>query len=233
MKIAVVGHGKMGKEVVKAASNKGYEVVAIVARGDDMRKKVGASDVVIDFSVPADASSHFARLFGCGLPVVIGSTGWEKERASVKALAENEGIAVLAGANFSVGMACFRFALRSLLQIPWMAEHYVAGGVEIHHADKRDAPSGTAKAISCELGVNFAPLRLGKVAGTHTVIFDSADDMIELAHRAKSRAGFATGALAAAEWLIGRRGFFSFDDFVAECVTPKEAPCPSPLSSQP
>ncbi len=231
MKIAVIGHGKMGKEVVKAAAKEKHEVVAMIARGDDVQKKIGASgsDVVIDFSTPTNARAHFACLFACGLPTVIGSTGWEKEGAHVKALAEQEEIGVLAGANFSVGMACFRFVLRALQQLPWIAERYAAGGIEVHHAGKRDAPSGTAKDIGRELGVEFAPLRLGTVAGTHTVIFDGADDVLELTHRAKNRAGFATGALAAAEWLIGRRGFFSFDDFIAECVLSKEAPCPFPL----
>jgi 4-hydroxy-tetrahydrodipicolinate reductase len=222
-RLLLIGHGRMGKLVEAHAAAHGCEIAGIVttASADDA-VRVGAFgdvDVAVDFSHGPAVRDSVAQLAARGLNVVIGTTGWVADEAEVKAMAARAGIGVLAAANFAIGMHVFRAAVAAAA-----AKFAAVGDVgayihEAHHAAKKDAPSGTAlllrqamEAAGYTRAIDVSSTRAGSVPGTHTVGFDAPAEAVTLTHVVRDRAVFAHGALEAAKWLKGRRGWFGIDD---------------------
>ena len=217
MRIAIHGYGKMGKAVERIAREANHQTSVI---GRDQRDV--DADVIIDFS-HANALDHAVDL-ACGkkIPLVIGTTGWNDRVDAVRNKIEKAGIVAVYASNFSPG-AQVTFALaRKAGELFARFPQYAAGMEERHHAQKKDAPSGTALRIAREvkegsggkLDPQIVSSRVGNEFGLHTLFFDSADDLIEISHRARGREGFARGALMAAEMLRGRKGLIRFEEMV-------------------
>ncbi len=240
----------MGKEVEAALLNRGHTVaVRVDAAGGadtqwlDEQTRNGA-EAVIEFSAAPAVRPNAETYTRMGIPAVVGTTGWESSRGEVRALIESAGIGYVAGSNFSIGAHIF-FALvhKAALLINLVPEYDILG-YEIHHAAKKDSPSGTAltmaerilsgtgrkKRIQTETvhrqiepdELHVVSLRGGSFPGTHTVIIDSPADTVEIRHVARTRGGFALGAVMAAEWIIGKSGFFTVDDFVTDLLRSEE-----------
>ncbi len=218
MKLLLIGHGRIGQLVEALAPEQGFEVVGVVDE-TNATDYWPAADVAIDFSVAAAVPATVARLAGKRIPIVIGTTGWQEHEAAVRAAVADAGIGVVAAPNFAIGVNVF-LAVAERLGALMAAQPSFGGWIhELHHAAKRDAPSGTALAIERRLrddgytaDVPIASTRAGAIPGTHTLGFDSASETITLTHQARDRAAFARGALLAARWLEGRQGWFSMTD---------------------
>lgn len=228
--LALVGTGRMGKLVGELAVGHGFEVVL---RLDSRNHEVDpgtaeAIDVAIDFSAAAAVPETAERFAALGIPLVVGTTGWQTELPRVReAVEKNEdrGAGLLHGANFSVGVQVFYKLAGAAAALLSGEQDYEAWLYEIHHSKKKDAPSGTALQIrkvmereGWDRRIDVASSRAGAIPGTHQVGFDSEADTITLQHTARSRAGFAHGALRAARWMIGRRGFHEFSQVWEEIV---------------
>jgi len=229
LRIAIVGYGKMGRAVERLAPEHGCEVVRIVrcAENGDAQalnpQTLAGIDVAIEFTNPLAASQNLRRMIEADIPVVIGTTGWFKELPQIRELAKAKDASVVWGPNFSVGLHHFRATVAEAARRFAREEAYGAWGWEIHHVTKKDAPSGTLLALAEDISrsgysrtVSLSASRAGSVPGTHEIGFDSAEDTITLRHTARSRDGFARGALRAARWLAGKKGFFEFREIVDE-----------------
>jgi len=218
-RLLLVGHGRMGRLVESLASEHGFRVAGAVSSANAAASDWPAADVAIDFSVGAAVQTTISRLAARGTPVVIGTTGWQNAEEDVRRIAATAGIGIVAAPNFAVGVNVFLAVIErlGLLMAPqpsfgaWIHEH--------HHAAKRDAPSGTALAMERRLRekgyaapVPIASTRAGFVPGTHTLGFDAASETITFTHQARDRGAFAHGALVAAQWVIGRTGWFTMTD---------------------
>jgi 4-hydroxy-tetrahydrodipicolinate reductase len=220
MKLLLVGYGKMGKLVDQMAVEQGHE---IAGRVDVDGQGWVDADVAIDFTTADALVANFARYVERRMPVVIGTTGWSAHEAALKTEAERAGLGVVAAANFSIGVNLFELMVRHAATLMKDHPQYGAWIHELHHAAKRDAPSGTAFVLKSamiesgyRLGIDTSSTRAGMIPGTHTVGFDGVSDTIELTHRARDRRGFASGAILAARWILGRRGWFSMRDVLIE-----------------
>jgi len=216
MRVLLVGYGKMGRLVEELAVARKHEVVGRIDVADE---PWAPADVAIDFSTADALAKNFPRFLELRLPVVIGTTGWSKRLAEYRRQAAEANIGVVAAANFSIGVNVFEMLAAEAARLMESHQQYGAWIHEAHHAAKRDAPSGTALLLRDAMtgagfsrGIDMSSTRAGMIPGTHTIGFDSASDTIELIHTARDRRGFATGALAAAEWLRGRSGWFSMKD---------------------
>ena len=237
--IAIIGYGRMGREIEKAAIAKGYEIVAridpIVTGEDFDSPALSKADVAIEFTTPEVAVNNYFKCFELNIPVVSGTTGWLDEWEKVKARCEAEGQAFFYAPNFSVGVNLFFRLNQILAEMMNTQPTYRAEMEEIHHTGKKDAPSGTAIRLAEDILVrndqlakwensaseekNVLPViskRIEGVPGTHTVYYKSAIDDIEIKHTAHSRKGFASGAYQAAKWLHGRKGVFGMEDMLAD-----------------
>ncbi|WP_116127442.1 4-hydroxy-tetrahydrodipicolinate reductase [Lewinella sp. IMCC34183] len=223
MKIVLLGYGKMGHYIERLATADGDTVVLTVDehnRGDVTADDLRAADVAIDFSRPDAAEANIDLALAAGIPVVVGTTGWLDRLPEVrKRVAAVDG-ALFYASNFSIGVNLFFAAARDLARHLGEAG-YTARIEETHHTEKLDAPSGTALTLQSEVapamgdsGVPITSFREPDVPGTHRLQFVSEIDEIELTHTAKSREGFARGALAAAHWMVDRRGVFTMSDFL-------------------
>lgn len=234
MKVALLGYGRMGREVEKVLKMRQHEVVATFGREGLDRDKLRAADVAIEFSLPESAAANIKTCFACQVPVAVGTTGWDQELPAVlEARKEQEGC-LLTARNFSLGVNLF-FALNSYLaRLINPFPQYKPSVDETHHTGKKDAPSGTAislaEQISAELdafeswdyleegqnsssrAVPVTAQRLKDVPGTHQVRYRSSIDDITLEHRAHNRQGFALGAVLAAEFIQSKTGYFSMKD---------------------
>ena len=258
MNIALVGYGKMGKMIEKAALEKGHSIAVIIdplpaaalsQSGAQIFKSVedanfpDKTDAAIEFTVPATAVQNIKALMKMKIPTIVGTTGWQEKLNEVtQAVNDSEG-SLLWSSNFSLGVNIF-------FRIAWYAAQFMnkfpeydIGGLEAHHNKKLDSPSGTArilvegvlsridrkkKAVWETLDraplpeeLHYPSLRLGSVPGTHSLIFDSAADTIEITHTARSREGLASGAVCAAEWLAGhgkREGVWTIDDMLKDML---------------
>jgi 4-hydroxy-tetrahydrodipicolinate reductase len=217
MRILLVGHGKMGQLVEELAVAQGMEIATRidVGRGD---WSVPA-DVAVDFSTAAALKENFPRYAEKKLPAVIGTTGWAELLPDFRQQAEKAGLGVVASANFSIGANLFEMMVADAARMMRQHPQYGAWIYEAHHATKRDAPSGTAlllrdamNAAGYDRPIDISSTRAGAIPGTHTVGFDGPSDTIELTHTARDRRGFASGALVAAQWIQGKRGWFSMMD---------------------
>lgn len=189
------------------------EVRAIAeARGHTYLLSLNESSVAIDFSHASVVIDHVKIACAHGIPLIIGTTGWEGSLPRAKELVMEAEIGALHAPNFSLGIAYFQKLLK---EARTLFSEYAVCGVEYHHQEKKDAPSGTAKALAQILGSSpFASVRCGSIIGKHEVLFDSPIETITLTHEAKNRKGFAQGAVIAAEWIIGKKGWFSLDDLL-------------------
>jgi 4-hydroxy-tetrahydrodipicolinate reductase len=225
MKLLLIGHGRMGRLVEALAPEYGCEVAGVL---DEDSNRAGEAlgpgswpdvDVAIDFSTGAAVEETLPRLAALGKNVVIGTTGWEAARPRLQALAAEAGIGVLAAPNFSTGVVLFGEIVKAAGALLGPQADYGAWLHELHHAAKRDAPSGTALGLKRLLEasgyarpIDVSSTRAGSIPGTHTVGFDAPSETITLTHTVRDRGTFARGALVAAKWLQGRRGWFTMHD---------------------
>ena len=224
LRLAIVGYGKMGRLVEQLAPEHGFEVVARLTGAERFPPLEGVQ-VAIDFSTAAAVPDNAERLAALGIPLVVGTTGWHDALPRVRAAVERHGSGLIHGANFSIGVQVFYRLAEAAARLLSGETSYEAWLWEIHHSKKKDAPSGTLKEIRRVMeragwsrGIDVASNRAGAIPGTHQIGFDSEADTILLEHRARSRAGFAHGALRAARWMIGRRGVHEFSAVWEEIV---------------
>jgi 4-hydroxy-tetrahydrodipicolinate reductase len=223
MNLLILGYGKTGSLVAEVAGQRRHHVrvagAAENAGGAALTaEKLHDIDVVIDFTTPSSVISNIDACVGAGKNMVVGTTGWHAEVDRVRKLVESRGTGLVYGANFSIGVNLFLDIARTAAAA---LRHDYSGQIfERHHAHKKDAPSGTAMAIqrviqdasgkSGDESLEITSFREGDVVGMHEVVLESAADRIYLCHDAKSRQGFADGAVRAAEWIAGKKGFYDF-----------------------
>lgn len=227
LRILIVGNGKMGQAVAALARARGHTIHAVIDSRDNAggkaltRERVAGADVAVEFTRPDAAVRNLERLVELGIPTVTGTTGWTEAVPRISALVEERGGALLHAPNFSVGVHLFLQAARELARRFRGRPEFTDAILEEHHASKLDAPSGTALLLQRQVaqedpGRKFpiTSVREGTVAGTHTLSYEGSHETVTLSHLARSRETFAAGALAAAEWLPGRTGIFSFEDML-------------------
>ena len=230
MKIALIGNGAMGKLVAAEASAAGDEVATVLTskerelKPNELADKIRGHDVAIDFSAGDAVLRNIEACARARVPLVEGTTGWKADEAAARQIVTAHSAALVYGANFSIGVNLFYRIAERAAALFAAVEGYSPFIEEAHHMRKRDAPSGTAlqlrELLAKHLGpdISTASTRAGYIPGTHRVGFDSEGDQIVLVHEARSRKGFASGALFAAHWLPGKTGVFQFSDVIEELV---------------
>ena len=230
MKIALIGYGAMGKLIETLAENKTHEIVLTIDESNadlsakDLAEKLKGAQAAIDFSIAEAVSRNVEACVLAKVPLVEGTTGWNAEREAIEKLVAEKNGAFVFGANFSVGVNLFYKITNYAAELFSRFEDYEAFIEEQHHSRKLDAPSGTALklkeivALNIEKDFSVSATRAGNIPGTHRVGFDGAADQILLEHFARSREGFASGAILAAEWIVGRKGFYEFTDVMDEIL---------------
>jgi 4-hydroxy-tetrahydrodipicolinate reductase len=222
-RLLLVGHGRMGRLVESLAPAYGFELAGIVTEQDPdaFSRDYGLVDVAIDFTLPEAVPANLPKLTARGINVVIGTTGWQSHEAALRAEVARAGTAVLAAANFSLGMNLFMLLAEESARRFGPHADFGAWIHELHHSAKKDAPSGTALMLQramVEAGyarsIDVAATRAGSIPGTHTIGFDGPSETVTLTHTVRDRGVFARGALEAARWLVGRRGWFTMRDFL-------------------
>ena len=238
MKIALSGYGKMGKEIEKIALQRGHEIVVTFNDPDDWAGKeeqLAEADVAIEFSMPQSVVSNIFRCFDARVPVVVGTTGWFGQLEHVKEVCRKHNQSILYASNFSIGVNLFFELNKGLAKLMNDHEEYEVSVEETHHTAKVDSPSGTAIHLASDIidGVDSKDVwtnektdkdyeldivshRIENVPGTHVVKYESDIDDIEIVHTAKSRVGFAKGAVLAAEWLTDKKGVFTMSDLLKD-----------------
>jgi 4-hydroxy-tetrahydrodipicolinate reductase len=248
MNIALIGYGKMGKEVEKAALGRGHGVGVRVdpSGGENVAREFSAAtaggiEVAIEFSHPDAVLANIRKLVEAKIPLVVGTTGWYPHLSEVEKWVGQYGTGLVFAPNFSLGVNLFYLIVEKAASLFSHFDAYDVALVETHHRHKADSPSGTAKILADILLKNIerkkriisepldraiAPdelhvvaIRSGEFPGTHTVNFDSLADTVELTHTARSRAGFALGAVLAAEWVVRRQGVFTFDQVLRDILS--------------
>ena len=236
MKIALLGYGKMGQEIEKLALKRGHEIVLVLNSLEDWENEgdhLPGVDVAIDFSTPVSIVENIYHCFAAGIPMVIGTTGWLDDLEKVQQDCLKLEQCLFFSPNFSIGVNLFFDLNRYLASLMSQWEDYTVSIEETHHIHKQDAPSGTAIVLANdiirhterkekwvketvenpeELGIKS--YRTDNVPGTHIVRYESEEDCIEIIHTAKNRRGFALGAIMAAEWVIGKKGFFDMKNLL-------------------
>jgi len=240
LKIALLGYGKMGKEIEIIAKEKSHQVIAYIDNNKDWQKQnrqLEQADIAIDFSIPESVEKNISKCFDIGLPIVVGTTGWYKNILKIKNECEAKSGTMIWASNFSIGMNIFFKINAVLAELMAKFPDYNAHIHEIHHTQKVDAPSGTAISIANGIMennnkfnswqlynkqdspmVNTLPItyeRIEQVPGTHIVSYKSKIDQLIIKHEANNRQGFAIGAVLAAEWLVGKKGFFNMDQLMS------------------
>ncbi|GGK17619.1 MULTISPECIES: 4-hydroxy-tetrahydrodipicolinate reductase [Parabacteroides] len=236
MKIALIGYGKMGKTIEQIALSRGHQIVSIVdINNPEEFQSVNfkSADVAIEFTTPATAFDNYMKSFAAGVPVVSGTTGWLDRISEIKEKCEKEGKTFFYASNFSIGVNIFFALNKYLAKIMNNFPSYNISMTETHHIHKLDAPSGTAITLAEGILENvdrkerwtletaeqptdlpIHAIREGEVPGIHEVTYESDVDYISIKHDAKSRAGFALGAVVAAEFTAGKKGFLGMDDML-------------------
>lgn len=241
MKIALLGYGKMGQIIEQFALQRDHEIVLKIGTSNCKERTIDnlkKADIAIDFSTPSVVMDNIEACFAANVPIVVGTTGWYNQLVAVKNECEINNHTLLYGANFSVGVNLFFYINKMLARLMNNYPQYEAQIDEIHHTSKIDSPSGTAITIAEGLLTQLArkkewvnnlvdsghetipkpdqllieSYRIEDVPGTHTVVYSSEVDDIEIKHTAHNRKGFALGAILAAEWLQGKTGFYSVED---------------------
>ena len=212
MKIGLLGYGKMGTAVEAVALRRGHDVVCRICSSHSAFDLLKEVDVCIDFTEPSAVWTNLQKIAKFKKNIIIGTSGWQADLHKAKDLALKTPFGLLYSSNFSMGIHLFKklFEHAKKLTEPF---GFDVAGVEMHHHDKKDAPSGTAELLS---GVPFASVRCGNLFGMHQIIFNAGHDTIELIHRSSGREEFARGAVAASEWIQGKVGVWTFDDFIED-----------------
>lgn len=235
MKIALIGHGKMGRMIEEIARQRGHEIVSIIDvdnQEDFSSEAFRSADVAIEFTAPHAAYGNVCRAFDEGVKVVSGSTGWIKQYGDdVRRRCEQDGCTLLWASNFSIGVGIFAAVNRYLATIMNKFPQYDVELEETHHVHKLDHPSGTAITLAEDIVevidrkegwaenttdptlLRVDDIRRGEVPGIHTIRYDSDADLITISHDAHNRRGFALGAVLSAEWVEGQQGFLTIDDY--------------------
>ena len=245
MRLGLIGFGAMGKEVARIAKERGHEIVAIVdpKAAEATAKVIDAkalekAEACIDFSSLNGVMENIEKTAALKKNMVVGTTGWYEHVGEARKIVGKRGIGFVYASNFSVGVNAFYRIVAEAAKAMNGLKEYDVFGYELHHNRKQDSPSGTAKSLAKIIVNNFsrkkkldrkieadelhfASIRGGSVPGTHVIGFDSAADSIELKHEARSRAGFALGAVLAAEWIKGKKGFFEVNDFMNDLLEGK------------
>ena len=245
LRLALIGYGKMGKEIERVAIDRGMEITARVDIDAPSLSVEGVrtADVAVHFALPPTVVKHVEELAKLRKPVVIGTTGWQSDREKIRSLVQSSGIGLVHASNFSLGVNVFYRILKEAGSLFDRLADYDVSVHEIHHKDKVDSPSGTAVSIANVLlstikrkseilagspdgkirpeQLQVSSGRIGSVVGTHSVRFDSAADSIEIVHTAKNRTGFALGAVIAAEWIKDKQGMFTFDEVLEDVLNQK------------
>jgi 4-hydroxy-tetrahydrodipicolinate reductase len=229
MNLAIVGYGKMGRLIERLAPEYGCDVKMRLNRENNARfeglqkENFEEIDVALEFSTALAAPENIERLARLGINTVTGTTGWQEHADRVRTVIENTGTGVVWSANYSVGVSIFLQIVAQAAELLEGQTEYGAWAWEIHHAAKKDAPSGTLLALVQKMKergysrpIDASSSRAGSVPGTHEIGFDSSDDTITLRHVARNREGFARGALRAARWVAGKKGFYNFREIVNE-----------------
>ncbi len=227
MKIAIVGYGKMGRIVERVAIERGIEVALRLDENNNAKfegitpENFAGVDVAIDFSIPSAAVENILRIAALGVNLVVGTTGWQDHMSHVRNVVAGRGIGMVWSPNYSVGVNAFFRIVSEASKLLSNEPEYEAWAWEIHHSGKKDAPSGTLLKLMEEMTkvgytrhISYASNRAGAIAGTHEIGFDSPGDTITLRHTARSRDGFAFGAVKAAEWIKGKQGFYEFSEII-------------------
>jgi 4-hydroxy-tetrahydrodipicolinate reductase len=227
MRIAIVGNGKMGKAVSALAVERGHTIHTVVDSSNNAdgraltRERLAGADVAVEFTRPDAVLPNLERLIELRIPTVTGTTGWTQALPRISAMVDQKQGALLHAPNFSVGVHLFLRAARELARSFRGRPEFDGSILEAHHAAKLDKPSGTALLLQRQLGVEdpdrrvpITSTREGTVPGTHTLTYNGAHETVTLSHVARSRQTFAAGALAAAEWLPGKTGVFTFEDML-------------------
>ena len=234
MKLALFGYGAMGQLVAAGARKAGDEVGVVLTSNDvelpvdQLVEKLSGHDVAIDFSIGDAVIKNIEACAGAHVALVEGTTGWKQHESSAKQLMTEHSGAMVYGANFSIGVNLFYRIAQHAAALFSAVYGYSPFIEEAHHNRKRDAPSGTALKLRDLMSEHLGPdiptssTRAGYIPGTHRVGFDSEADQILLTHTARSRQGFANGALLAAHWIVGRTGVFEFSDVIEEIITTKQ-----------
>ncbi len=237
MNIALLGYGRMGKAIEELAMERGHIIIATIDNETDWQEKndrLLKADVAIDFSTPNSVINNIKNCIELNLPLVVGTTGWNESFEDIKNTILSKELAFIWASNFSIGVNIFFKLNKELAKLMNKYDQYDVSIKEVHHAGKLDMPSGTAISIANEVITNLDRKnnweldtdsndnkpneimiyaeRIDPVAGTHTTVFESEIDSIEITHTAKNRKGFATGAVIAAEWLKDKKGFYEFKE---------------------
>lgn len=236
MKIALIGYGKMGKTIEQIALSRGHQIVSIIDINNPEEiysDNFKSADVAIEFTTPATAFDNYMKSFAAGVPVVSGTTGWLNRIGEIKEMCEKEGKTFFYASNFSIGVNIFFALNKHLAKIMNQFPAYDIKMMETHHIHKLDAPSGTAITLAegilenverkgrwtlgtaeKETDIPIHAIREGEVPGIHEITYESDVDTISIKHDAKSRAGFALGAVVAAEFTAGKKGFLGMEDML-------------------
>ena len=231
MKIVLIGYGKMGKLLEIKAEERGHSIFKVLNKPNWLKEDLLGSDVAIDFSNPNSALENIYKSFQIGIPIVVGTTGWYEEIEKVKSWCNEYNGSILPATNFSLGVNIFFEINKQLSKFMNNQKSYSTVIKETHHKEKLDSPSGTAittaDIILSELdhyskwkneksrAENVLPIiskRENDVMGTHEVVYENNIDELTLSHKAKNREGFANGAIVAAEFIFGKKGFYSIKD---------------------
>lgn len=230
MKIALIGYGAMGKLIERAAVERGHQIGVIIDDSDanlfpaEVAEKLKGCDAAIDFTVAMAVRRNVEACVMAKVPVVLGTTGWNEQRAEIEQVVGSGNGSLVFGANFSIGVNLFYKVAEYAAEVFAKFPEYETFIEEQHHSRKIDSPSGTALKIKSIVekhinkDMNVAATRAGNIPGTHRVGFDGAADQILLEHTARSREGFASGAVLAAEWIVGKTGFYEFTDVIDEVL---------------
>ncbi len=236
MKIALIGYGKMGKTIEKIALERGHEIVSVIDidnRDDFKSEAFRSADVAIEFTAPQVALENYKAAWDAGVAVVSGTTGWNEHLSEIKAEIKKNNYTLFWSSNFSLGVNVFMAVNKYLAKLMNQFPDYNVEMTEVHHTQKLDAPSGTAITLAEGILENLdrktswvketetqadqlaiKSIREGQVPGIHTIRYESAVDSIEITHDAKSREGFALGAVVAAEFTAGKKGFLGMGDLL-------------------
>lgn len=236
MKIALIGYGRMGHEIEKIAIERGHEIVSIIDKdnqADFDSPQFKSADVAIEFSIPSSALDNYKKCFAAGVPVVAGTTGWLDNIEDVKSMCKNGDNTFFYASNYSIGVNIFFILNKYLAKIMNNYPNYNVKMEETHHIHKLDAPSGTAITLAEGLIENIDSkkswnlenernnediaihcIREGEVPGIHEIVYESEVDTLSIKHDAKSRKGFALGAVIAAEFVKDKKGFLGMNDML-------------------
>jgi 4-hydroxy-tetrahydrodipicolinate reductase len=246
MNITIIGYGRMGNEVERAARLRGIKVASIIdPSGNGTHRQIDENsmrnaDVCIDFTAPNAVLGNIEKISRFRKNIVVGTTGWNDKIGKVRKIVNKRGIGLIHASNFSIGVNLFFRMVENAARLINETDAYDIYGCELHHNKKTDSPSGTAKTIGDILIKNikrknrlvfdrldgkirpnelhFASVRAGSIPGTHIVGFDSSADTIELKHEARNREGFALGAIMAAKWISGKKGLHTIDDMMKDML---------------